>query len=1075
MRTAETIIKEYLELGYSPESLRVLAESRSEPLCSEMLGILASLRDSSAPEVVCETAECDVFFVASDDETVSGEDGVDFDIMAGVPAFADGEADVPAAAEESVAELLVGESEGTELVPLEQSGGLPGLVEDIDSGAGVWSVRFAEKDAESHSEPVPDERPEEPLIPIEPEAAEVAAAPEPEAVGEHAESTEPEPAVAEHEPPEAVSEPETAEESATPGETIESPEPVDESDAVEPAAASEETAEMQARVNLNPEVVAALQSILQEQSAPVPASVTGGSAEGEANRKMSRKERRRRERAAKKKGKAQKGQKNGAASLPEIVMTRSEGTETLFPELDGLYNTEDDAVVGNEIAECASEPAAEASEPVCLADENDVMPLLTMAEPPIDEAVDDAGESPEAADEPEPESVSDAVAGESVEIPAEDSSAVEAAEADSGVTRAVEEHIPPAEQESTDVVLSALHDETAEIDAPLDMGEEEAEAMEARPLVLRRGGFALTNNAYSLLPREFDDGGEDYEPEGSGDTGANVILFRGDFDAPEVDEVEDEAEMAVRPMLRMLPPVEPEAVTDADAEEAKSAEIVAETAAEPSADIEEQPEAVEPAAEADAPEPEVETPPIALSDAARTSLIRALGGLPEDVAEEDAFEASDGEHVILSVAPEAEDSEAAAAVAAQIEREYQERLDEFAARLLEVQAATAESDARVREREAALAAKEAELAEARNQLSAEGEKLARLGAELNDARNENAAKRIEGEKFQALRDEHRRLFAEFEDLRVAYNEVVTDVLPELQGERDNLILTVERQCAEGQELRGSLRNAKRRMTVSHSLAAAACLMLVTLPVFNWLRSDAPDREIAMDFQRSSEMRDMLDKAEQRNVKLENEVFNLRQDVHNARLELASLQDKNQELARIASLPVNEGSGLRPGVQSGNPTRTSVMALQGLPADSRLRVNEVRDPAGSIEQTYAMNRSRGAQSEDALAQGGDRQRIPVNAVAQAVTPDNVQRRGQPLRPDPQRQRRNEVTAKVKAGEGVAQVVYRVLGTRDPEVINWVIRENNIKKDRRGNPRIYPEQELRLPKEGRLTQAASAAGR
>jgi hypothetical protein len=41
---------------------------------------------------------------------------------------------------------------------------------------------------------------------------------------------------------------------------------------------------------------------------------------------------------------------------------------------------------------------------------------------------------------------------------------------------------------------------------------------------------------------------------------------------------------------------------------------------------------------------------------------------------------------------------------------------------------------------------------------------------------------------------------------------------------------------------------------------------------------------------------------------------------------------------------------------------------------------------------------------------------------------------------------------------------------------VIRENNLKRDRRGNPLIYKDQELRLPRDGRLIQSASgAAGR
>ncbi len=41
MRTAEMIVKEYLGQGYSLESLRVLADSRAEPIRTEMLALLA--------------------------------------------------------------------------------------------------------------------------------------------------------------------------------------------------------------------------------------------------------------------------------------------------------------------------------------------------------------------------------------------------------------------------------------------------------------------------------------------------------------------------------------------------------------------------------------------------------------------------------------------------------------------------------------------------------------------------------------------------------------------------------------------------------------------------------------------------------------------------------------------------------------------------------------------------------------------------------------------------------------------------------------------------------------------------
>lgn len=162
-----------------------------------------------------------------------------------------------------------------------------------------------------------------------------------------------------------------------------------------------------------------------------------------------------------------------------------------------------------------------------------------------------------------------------------------------------------------------------------------------------------------------------------------------------------------------------------------------------------------------------------------------------------------------------------------------------------------------------------------------------------------------------------------------------------------------------------------------------------------------------------------------------------------------------------------------------------LAMSG-PDSGRLRMNEVRDPGGSINNVLAENRERYAREDAMMASRQNKSSggLQVSAVSSTNSRNNANA-AKPQRNTKPATKTNEVaaatsaakgaTAVVKAGEGVAQVVYRVMGTRDPEVIAWVIKENNIKKDRRGNPRIYPDQKLTLPSADSMVKSASAAKR
>lgn len=570
----------------------------------------------------------------------------------------------------------------------------------------------------------------------------------------------------------------------------------------------------------------------------------------------------------------------------------------------------------------------------------------------------------------------------------------------------------------------------------------------------------------------------------------NVILFNEKFPVFAGGSFEEVADEDAGSYLRMIPPI--------NLEEAETAEIIEEPIAEAEpvpepeteeiAEAAEIPEAVEEAAE-ETVEETIEEPAAAFD---RDALVRAMLGVaePEECPDTD----SEAVHTIVAEEPmpepEPESDPVAeqeeilareAAIREEMEQDYQARLDAFALRILDAQTLAAASETRARE-------KDAELASLREQLDSHAAEARKLAGKLEQSQAAILSREEDLHRLKGMKEEHERLYREFEDLRKAYNEVVTDVMPTLQTERDDLALTVERQCANESALRESLGSARKRVTAGYALASAACLAFIALPLVNWLKSEKGVQEAALERQQITELEKTLQREVRQNVNSQNAIVDLENRVEMAQAQILDLQGKNRELTRVATSIQNApahrdarsqdlavfapaGSGSR-----GVPTRASAMALQGTERPGeKLRVNEVRDPAGSIEQVMAMNRERQRMEEGGAEMASAESRSGKNSVRpiamSAVARKDAANRKQTKKSSAPKARAGEVLAKVKKGEGVAQVVYRELGTWDPQVISWVIQENKIPLDKRGNPRIHPDQTLRLPEGGRTGQSAS----
>ena len=1154
MRTAETIVKEYLERGYSIETLKLLAETRPEPLRTEMTALLDAMEVAGADDVACEETSCvepgeeaeQLFFIVDEEGGMLDDEAVDFDIMAEVEPQAGEE---PATREESVADIVIGETDGSEVVamkPPQEVEGWRCVKTDAEHGGGIWDRLWSASNAEAAQE-------NEMASPAAEHEFEVASSSmddmlEALLTTDQAPSNEEVelvdavsslvgtviidgdmPSVSENSVdyiPGSVTAPFSEESSAVIEESqsalLEAQSVLEECATELPDAALASTEEPMAEPAV--ETVENADNLVETEAMQAVADTLEYDAP-ELATTLPRKERRRKERAERKKQKRQ-GKKRKAKAGEQTV---GESAIQLLEPLDALcVETADflaeapaveeiqdeivseqpdvveevmDAPVASESQELehVAECALESDETPAVLDEIETESKELAEQNANDEQdVNDEALLPEVAenDEAIQDDLAALVDTESNAETEENLSAVAEANdmAASAALMTLDDVPAPASSESVEEVV----DEIANEDAAAEMEETDAESDDAPvlhfPDVIEDdadGGLLfVTNDSAPVMEYEgsgehlmiIAGGGVDLRSEydGAGDeadgrdveASHNVILFRGGVDAEDESEeaMEDTADVfgGLSSMLRMLPSAmtEDEAAAAAETGEVR---VVDDHVSSDHA--------------------------LVLNDEERSSLIRAFGGEPslDDCLDDEDVVVASNEHIIMSLSadePASEgEAEADMAVHAEIEREYQERLDEFAKRLLEAQSAMAESESRVKEKLAEVEAKEAELAAVNGRFEEETKQRESLLKQVEDAKRDLESKTSEVRKFRGLKEEHERLYNEFEDLRRAYNEVVTDVMPELQTERDELILTVERQSKAETVLRSSLKTAKRRTAAGYALGAAACMIMVALPVSNWLKSGDTIREIAVDAQEITELRTRLQGAESYNIEADKAIVDLQREVQVARMELARLEERHSQTSLLAEQRARELSNARNGgVRTGNPSRTtSNLALQGgVQPNGSLRVNEVRDPVGEIHQTVVANRNSRARTNDdelALRPPPERQspvrpaagngRIPVSSVAR--TPEPNRGAAQQTTVASTRPRAGETTATVKAGEGVAQVVYRVLGTRDPEVINWVIRENNIKRDRRGNPTIHPNQELRLPQAGRTSQAASATPR
>lgn len=266
-----------------------------------------------------------------------------------------------------------------------------------------------------------------------------------------------------------------------------------------------------------------------------------------------------------------------------------------------------------------------------------------------------------------------------------------------------------------------------------------------------------------------------------------------------------------------------------------------------------------------------------------------------------------------------------------------------------------------------------------------------------------------------------------QELQRDYNILQNETLPNLQSDKDDLVALVGEEIARAEQYDNIISLKSRRASYATTLAAAACVMMVLMPIFAWNNYDTKKMEL------TAQADAMMAQAEGLRKTLENERALLHDKVQAMQTalkkadsekkawasQMATLQTERQDYeTRLAKLQNVE-----------NKLTDDVKALHGNAAV--VQYNEVLG-VREWQQQHAKNTATPANN-----------RLTKNE--KTITDGKV----------------TERVAKVKRGEGLSQLLWRVYGRSSPELVQQIAKHNHLPLDARGNPTLQIGQEIRLP--------------
>lgn len=320
-----------------------------------------------------------------------------------------------------------------------------------------------------------------------------------------------------------------------------------------------------------------------------------------------------------------------------------------------------------------------------------------------------------------------------------------------------------------------------------------------------------------------------------------------------------------------------------------------------------------------------------------------------------------------------------------------------------------------RQLEALLAGREKETAALRSELQAQAGRIEEL----------------------ALRDQESLRYKErLEELQLEYNILTSEVLPGLQADKEELVEFVGEESDRCIQLQTVAAQRARRSSYSIAIAAAACLMMVLTPAFSWHNQEIErlknEEAYGTRLAQAESVQQAL-RAERNDInnRLQSvqAQYNQEREEWSARLVALTEGGSGVPDSQVRAVKTSDGGAYDPALFDMPPTTGNDGGAKATHYNGITNVDEWR-----LTQDTRTVREPGEQPEDKVA-------VVVNN-ADAYK-----------------------TVKVRRGEGLSQVLWRVYGNSSPEMLRHVAKLNKLSTDKRGNPSLQMDQQLKLPADPR----------
>ena len=344
-------------------------------------------------------------------------------------------------------------------------------------------------------------------------------------------------------------------------------------------------------------------------------------------------------------------------------------------------------------------------------------------------------------------------------------------------------------------------------------------------------------------------------------------------------------------------------------------------------------------------------------------------------------------------------------------------------------------------------------------LRAGNEELRRENAEITARAEENAAHAEDSAKILELSGElaamqgrlentetdKQALSSRVEELERERNILVNETVPNLQKDKEDLVRMVGEEVERADEYNNVISLKSRRLSYALSMAAAACVAVVLVPVFSMNRLETKEMELKDVYgQKVAQVEATRTVWEKERATLHARLQTLQTNVKSSSQKLET--ERQQWRGQLTALQT--------------ALRTSKQEL----AVSQSQLAELKAAAENRTVMASADTAATLQGGSAGTQYNDVKGVEEWRNRQAVTlpPDNTAKDAAPKTVLAAAGASADVkTVKVRRGEGLSQLLWRVCGKSSPEMVAKVTAFNRLKTDRRGNPLLQVGQEIRLP--------------